>query len=323
MDMHRFLLAVFCLWFPMMAVGSSVVGKEEAGEYPARVLRLDIESPGHQSMMTPVATYVNDAGQEIVLFGAVHVAESEYYGLLNGLFQDCDLLLFEMIGGEYLGRQMELGYRIDWSKPLGGLSLKEAREWNNLMKRSQQDEGRSILMRLLNVFYQEMSRVLDLQTQGAGIDYSPAHFVHADMTLTEFEEAQKQRGESLGQWFIKSLLSSMSGQTEKYEPNELQMIKDFFTDNTNGLKNELMRMFVYSPLAVEDTVILEGRNAKCCAVLDEWRQKDYDRIGIFYGAAHLPGLHQELLKRGYRLNKVDWLVAWITKKEAGKLPAAD
>ena len=46
----------------------------------------------------------------------------------------------------------------------------------------------------------------------------------------------------------------------------------------------------------ENTVILEGRNAKCMEVFDRWSGKGVRGIGVFYGAAHLPGLHGALLE---------------------------
>ena len=48
----------------------------------------------------------------------------------------------------------------------------------------------------------------------------------------------------------------------------------------------------------------------------QWKGKGARKIGIFYGAAHLPGLHAELLKRGYRLREVRWLTAWNTREQA-------
>ena len=53
-------------------------------------------------------------------------------------------------------------------------------------------------------------------------------------------------------------------------------------------------------------------------VFDQLRGKGVCRIGIFYGAAHLPGLHGALLERGYRLRDVQWLPAWSTMEKAGQ-----
>ena len=90
---------------------------------------------------------------------------------------------------------------------------------------------------------------------------------------------------------------------------------DFLAGNKTGLKNKLMGMMANAPNGLENTVILEGRNAKCMEVFDRWSGKGVRRIGVFYGAAHLPGLHGALLERGYRLREVRWLPAWSTREQ--------
>lgn len=309
------ILAVFLLCSPLVASVESSGNDGDTGGYPARFLRLNASSPDRQSLSTPVASYVNDDGQEVKLIGAVHVAESDYYARLNRLFGECDLLLFEMIGGESLQREEELRRKIDRSKPLGGLTLEEAREWNRIAegrkKRRRQDM--SLLLNLLGSAYRELSNALDLQTQHEGIDYSPVHFVHADMTVREFRQAQSRKRESLAGLMLKSSVSSLLKGKQEYQPNELGMVMDLVTGNADGLKNELMRVIAYAPPdALGNTVILEGRNDKCMEVFDRRKNGGVRKIGIFYGAAHLPGLHHELVKRGYRLKEVLWLKAWST-----------
>lgn len=98
---------------------------------------------------------------------------------------------------------------------------------------------------------------------------------------------------------------------------------DLLSGNKAGLKNELMRIFANAPDDLEDTVILEGRNAKCMEVFDQWSGKNVRKTGIFYGAAHLPGLHRELVKRGYRLRDVQWIPAWSTREEISGEPGRD
>lgn len=317
MNMLRGILCVFLLGSSVLAASDSGRKEEEHGGYPATYLRLRVLSPDRQDLSTPVASYVNDAGQKVDLIGAVHVAEPEYYARLNWLFEEYDMLLFEMIGGEGMQRWEELRRKIDRSMPLGGLTLEEAREWNRMAagnkKRKQLDM--TLLLNLLGGFYKKASNVLELQTQHEGIDYSPSHFVHADMTAYEFMQAQSRKRESFAGLMIKSATSSLLKGEQGYQPNELGMMMDLITGNTDGLKNELMRVLVHTPAdALEDTVILEGRNAKCMEVFDQRRGGGVSRIGIFYGAAHLPGLHGELLKRGYRLQEVRWLPAWSTRK---------
>ena len=70
----------------LAAVADSGRNAEEYGGYPATFLRLEADSPERQDLATPVASYVNDGGQEVRLIGAMHVAEPEYYERLNKLF---------------------------------------------------------------------------------------------------------------------------------------------------------------------------------------------------------------------------------------------
>ena len=73
-------------------------------------------------------------------------------------------------------------------------------------------------MWLLGGAYKELSYILGLQTQHQGIDYSAAHFVHADMTLDEFRKAQARKGESIAGLMLKSVLSSLVEKTTKGQP---------------------------------------------------------------------------------------------------------
>lgn len=317
MKMLRCLLAVFLCCSPAPAADAPAAEKAEHGGYPGRYMLLDSSCRGRLSLSTPIAAYVRDGGAEVALIGAIHVAEPEYYARLNQLFGNYDVLLFEMIGGEGLRREEELRRRIDRSRPLGGLTLEEAREWNRMVawRRKSEQEEKSFLISLLGSAYRELSDALGLQTQHQGIDYSAPHFVHADMTLDEFRAAQDRKGESLACLMLKSVLSSLVEKPGPYQPDELGMMMDFLTGNKAGLKNKLMMLLAHAPNDLENTVVLEGRNAKCMEVFDRWSGKAVHKIGIFYGAAHLPGLHGALLERGYRLRDVQWLPAWSTKEK--------
>lgn len=325
MNMLRCLLAVFLWCSPVLAVDTPAAEKEEHGGYPGRYMLLESSSRDRQSLSTPVASYVNAEGREAALIGAIHVAEAGYYARLNKLFGGYDVLLFEMIGGEGLQREQELRRKLDRSKPLGGLTLEEAREWNRIVewRRRRAEKEQSFLLGLLGSAYQELGKALNLQTQHQGIDYSAPRFVHADMTLEEFRQAQARKGESFAGLMVKSALSSLVKKPGAYQPNEFGMMLDLLSGNKAGLKNELMRIFANAPDDLEDTVILEGRNAKCMEVFDQWSGKNVRKTGIFYGAAHLPGLHRELVKRGYRLRDVQWIPAWSTREEISGEPGRD
>ena len=212
MNILRGILFIFMLFSSaLVAVAGSGRNAEEYGGYPATFLRLEADSPEQQDLATPVASYVNDGGQEVRLIGAMHVAEPEYYDRLNKLFGQCDLLLFEMIGGEGLQRQEELRSRIDRSKPLDGLTQEEAREWNQLeaWEKEQREKESSFLLNWLGKAYKRFSKALNLQAQMDGIDYSPSHFVHADMTMGEFRMAQEEKKESFMGLMAREMVGSL------------------------------------------------------------------------------------------------------------------
>src|SRR5262245_12544082 len=49
---------------------------------------------------TAITTYRNDAGAEVKLFAAVHIADAALYAALQQRFTQCDALLYELVGPE-------------------------------------------------------------------------------------------------------------------------------------------------------------------------------------------------------------------------------
>src|SRR4030095_12717964 len=49
---------------------------------------------------TGVVTMKNDAGVEVELVGAIHIADPSYYKALNQLFTRYEALLFELVDGQ-------------------------------------------------------------------------------------------------------------------------------------------------------------------------------------------------------------------------------
>ncbi len=287
----------------------------QAPVYPEKYIQLESFKDGALELSTPVARYQNAEGRVVEMFGALHVAEPTYYDALNKAFSQCDVLLFEMIGGENLQREEALNAKVDETKPNLGLTPQEYKEYRKLvLAERQKATDFSPLMALLGISYQIVSEVLGLEVQNFGVDYSPENFVHADMTYAEFEKAEEEKGENLLTLAVRSSLESMVSGKDVYRGDTLGMALNFITGNTKGLKNEFIRMLAYAdPEQLTDTVILESRNAKCMAVFDQYHtDKKVKHIGIFYGSAHLPGLHQELLKRGYQLKEVRWMPACST-----------
>jgi hypothetical protein len=69
----------------------------------------------------------------------------------------------------------------------------------------------------------------------------------------------------------------------------------------------------------EGSTILTERNKRALRVLGEQIGAGHDRIGIFYGAAHLPDMQRRLVKEyGLRKTSVRWIEAWDLTGGKGK-----
>lgn len=58
------------------------------------------------------------------------------------------------------------------------------------------------------------------------------------------------------------------------------------------------------------SVILTERNKVAFEVLDGQIKDGKMKLGIFYGAAHLPDMERRLIEMGFCLKSTEWLTAW-------------
>lgn len=238
---------------------------------------------------TSIVSYRDLRGVEVQLIGAVHVGESEYYKKLEERFASLDVLLYEMV------------------KP---------RDADPSQLQTSQS-GVSLLQRT-------MKNVLKLEFQLDAIDYSAANFVHADMTPEEFEKAQDAKGESLSGLMLKTM---MEQQAATSPGDSIRENLRFLAALTNPNRSRALKLFMGRQIGEmekaviglgEDkdgnqtgSVLLQGRNEVAMRVLTEHLNTfRHRRIGIFYGAAHMPDLESRLLKLGFRKVRSEWLTAW-------------
>jgi hypothetical protein len=238
---------------------------------------------------TAITTY-RKGDAEVVLFGAVHIADAACYAALNDRFTTCDVLLYELVG--------PADYR-----------PKKGREASGFVSMLQQG----------------LKNALELTFQLDEIDYQAANFVHADMTPEEFQRSMEERGESLLSIMLKMMLDGMRQQQAKaeaageQEPQPFDLVKAF----QSGEGRHLLRMAFGQQLEQVETMmaggkgstLLEGRNEKCLEVLQRELNAGRKRIGVYYGAAHLPHLeHRLVADLGFRKTAHEWLVAWDCAK---------
>ena len=230
-----------------------------------------------------LTSYRNKDGVEVLLYGAVHIADGAHYKDLQSRFVDRDALLYELVGPE--------DYRPKRGESRGGF---------------------------LSMMQTAMKNGLELEFQLDGIDYSMENFVHADMTPQEMEASMEERGESL---FSMLMSLSMQGQAAARENAEEMAGLDFDIVKAfrNGEGRHKMRVMMASQLEMlegmsaggQGSTLLEGRNEKCLEVLQREIDNGKKKIGIYYGAAHMPHMEQRLVEDfGFEKFDHEWLVAW-------------
>jgi len=274
-----------------------------------RVKRDKSDTP--TSLETAIVRYVpasSEGGVTVDLIGAVHVGDKAYYEALNKRMEQYDVLLYELVAPE--------GTRI----PKGG----------------KREKGNPIAL-LQDI----MKNVLDLDSQVEQIDYTRKNFVHADLSPEKMAEAMKERGED----GLTVALSVVADFLRKQNLEEIKKGKE--TDKDKKVKEaeepDLMSLLLDPNAAVKlkrvmaeqfaaagddgglgptiGTILIADRNKAALKVLQKEITKGKKKIGIFYGAAHMPDFEKRLrddfdLKR----DKEEWLTAWDLKAKRVGVP---
>jgi len=275
-------------WARKVAMVASLLAATGEGSVAGDFIRVK-ETEDGAKLQTAVFGYEKD-GIRVDLIGAIHLADRKYYEFLNTYFENYDVLLFEMVGGENLG---------GGKKPI---MVEDPEKEDNLAG--------------LRVIYETMEKALGLTGQAGLIDYTAENFVHADLTMKEFGALQKEKGESLLSFMIQA---GISAEKPSRDPNTLNLMRGMLTGRSDLVKLELMHTMAegdeqIGSLAGEN-VIIGDRNAKCMEVLEKQIAEKEKNIGIFYGAAHFPDMERRLEKMGFERVSNKWLTAWNVKKE--------
>ena len=220
---------------------------DAAGDGDGRFLRLRRDGQGQpQALETAIVSYVpGDAsrpGLVVDLIGAVHIGDGAYYERLNEVFRSYDVLLYELVAAE-----QSRGPRRVAS---GGLHP-------------------------VSALQRGMKSLLDLEFQLEAIDYTPAHFVHADMTPEEFAQSMRDRGESLLQIYFRAMGQAMAAQSQDpAQAGDVRMLAALFArDRALRLKQIMAEQFeAMGGLTLgldgpEGSAILTERNKRALVVL--------------------------------------------------------
>jgi hypothetical protein len=258
------------------------------------------------SIETPIVKFVDKKkGLEVVLIGAIHIGDKEYYVALNDEFKKYDAVLFELVvmndaKGKDNNLRKELFDKLDKKK-----------------KNSYRDLQSGV------------GEILGLADQVEYIDYRAKNMIHADVTWEEFMNRMAKRGD----WMyvlINELRLAISGVgNDDFNEAELEgrIIGSLFaSDPSLSLKRNFARILTSklvdsSPLfPKEESAIITDRNAAALNVLRKEIKKGTKKIAIFYGCAHMPEFAVSL-KKDFKLQKKEttWIVAWdLTKNKSAR-----
>jgi hypothetical protein len=224
------------LFLLLTCVGLGDVLSPSAPEPKTEYIRV-VENDDAARLQTSIATLEKD-GIRVDLIGAIHIADAAYYKTLNETFPQYDSLLFEMVGGEKLTAV---------EKP----------------KETAPEEEKSSLSGLRDV-YAMVAKFLGLSGQSEVIDYQAKNFVHADLSMAEFTEKQKQRNESLLGLALKA--SAAPAATKTKQPDGTRLMAAMLMGNSNMMKLELIHTLGQPiELAAEAGVLPEESPPSTCS----------------------------------------------------------
>jgi hypothetical protein len=220
------------------------------------------------------------------------VADRAYYRALQDLFDGYDALLYEMV------------------KPKDVEIDRAARSDS-----------------FLSLFQRGLKQVLGLEFQLDALDYARTNFVHADLDPETFLRLQRQKGENVISLLFKVMAAQWKRQA-RGEGSKLDLVSVVMAfasdDSARALKFLLARELkdVEDLLAGfeggkegQESVLLGERNKEAIRVLREEIDAGKKKLGIFYGAGHMPDLERRLVRDlGLRQVSQEWRMAWEIKK---------
>ncbi|MFP6672164.1 MAG: hypothetical protein VB857_12175 [Pirellulaceae bacterium] len=249
-----------------------------------------------ESLQTAVVRYVPVSGESeliVDLIGAVHVGDRLYYQKLNKLFENYDVLLYELVAPE--GTVIPKGGRTQTTNPVG------------------------IIQTL-------MKTILRLELQLEQIDYTKKNFVHADLSPAKMAEAMKERGDTaltLALSVAADFMRNQNVHAQKAATTPATPLPDIdpfslLLDPQAGKKLKRLMATQFDSEAADtglgatiNTILITDRNKAALRVFQKELVKGRKRIGIFYGAAHMPDFEQRLrLEYGLKQKSHLWVTAW-------------
>ena len=312
---NRFLLLLTCFVSCVRAAPEAV---EIAAEAPEFIRVEETETATH--LQTAVVRFTKGE-VSVELVGAVHIADKKYYEALNKRFESYEALLFEGIGGDKPAMAPAAAAEVaegPAEEPAEPEVAEEAPVEEGPVEEIPAAKVPAKKEKLdgLHGAYESGAKWLGLAYQMKVIDYRKANFVHADLSMAEFTALQKERGETLLGFVLKSGLKKTDKPVK--EPSSLKLLVSLVRGDKDGLKRELVHTLGAGDDQVAalagDNVIIGDRNAKCLEVLDREVLAGKKKLGIFYGAAHFPDMEKRLVADGWTKAGDEWMTAWEIPK---------
>lgn len=269
----------------VLALLSAVAVAGEGTEF-ARVTESKQQQP--LALQLAINSYVPRNGDRKVrvdLVGAIHIGDRAYYAELNERFEDYDALLYELIA------------------PKDTVISREDTDPKGIISNTQVT----------------MKNLLSLSFQLDEIDYSAANFVHADLSPTELSQSMDERGESLYVYFWRLFYASMNQYAK--DPLGLKDMKMLTAMLSSDSDNSFKIMLAYEMVDLDthreilgddaESAVIGARNQRAIDVLVETLESGEQRVGIFYGVAHMPDMEERLVEQ-LDLVYLDttWVDAW-------------
>ncbi|MCU0716306.1 MAG: hypothetical protein MUD03_09270 [Pirellula sp.] len=273
---------------PDSAVASDKKG-EETKSSPL-FLRVDREGKEPRALQVAIAKYEIVSGPfqgaTVDLIGAVHVGTKQYYSDLNQRFRNYDSVLYELVADPEVNKPNQRAQ--GGFNPISGLQT-------------------------------GMKEALELSFQLDEVDYSPANFVHADMSPGEFGEDMKKRNDGFIGMFARMMGAGIAVQaSKKGQQQQAEMMAAMVSKDPIRLRRVMAEQFEsmegqMAGLADKDgkSTLVTERNRKAFEVLQSELEGGKRKLAVFYGAAHLNDMHDRLLK-DFQAKPIstDWVDAW-------------
>ena len=245
-------------------------------------------------------TTVSDAGNSDVvipeiptdvtvdLIGAIHIADPEYYDVLNDRFQEYDAVIFEMI-------------------------LPRSASKNSIVTDYSESSAHSpdSPLSLVTSIQIWMKNSLKYAFQIEKIRYDRPNMIHGDMDLETFQQMILETGD-LTRIIYESAADSFLSQDPTYGWLAAVMFsKDRTTVLRRIMARELVKTFDQAALQEREDTLIHARNQIALRQLRQEIQEGKKKIAIFYGVAHLPNFAKSLeLDFHLKQDRIQWLTAW-------------